>query len=259
MKKTSVLVNAIAVPTLLFASNAFAHNDGIVTQQCDVTFKNKVSITPEHILVIEGNQTVYDIYNNETIFYKGEQVKLSPSDAALISRFSNETRSLIPTITEIAIEAVGIAFDGINAGLGQFGDSKKLDSKLANVKARLEEKFANQDGHYTFEEGSFNMDFADEELDNAIGEVVEQALPSLIGGVFQMLGSAIANGETDFTELENLEANIEQEIEARAELLEEKADVVCDKVEELAFLEKQIQAAHPNLRDFDLIDVNHNK
>ena len=257
MKKSSLVFGLIAAPALLVSSATFAHNDGIVTEQCDVTFKNKVSITPEHILVIKGNQTIYDIYNNDTIFYKGEQIKLNASDKELVSRFSSETRSLIPTITEIALEAVGIAFDGINAGLGQFGDSTKLDSKLANVKERLEEKFANQDGHYTFEEGSFNMDFADEELDKAIGEVVEQALPSVIGGVFQMLGAAIANGDTDFTELENLEANIEQEIEARAELLEEKADIVCDKVEELVFLEKQIQAAHPDLADFDLIDVKH--
>ncbi|GAB2992866.1 DUF2884 family protein [Psychrosphaera aestuarii] len=259
MLKNSLLVSCLISPLLLSSNYAQAHNDGLVNKQCDVTFQNKVSITPYHILVIKNNQTLYDIYNNETIFYKGEKLELSVSDSSLIKEFSTETRSLIPTITEIALEAVGIAFDGINAGLGQFGDSTKLDAKLANVKQRLENKFAQQDGYYTFDEGQFNMDFADEELDRAIEEVVEQALPSLIGGVLQLIGTSIASGDTDFSELENLEKNIEAEIEARATQLEAKADVVCQKVDALAALENRIQKAHKSLRDFDLIEVSHTK
>ncbi len=257
--KRFILATSLAMPLLVVPTASFAHDKTLINNQCDVELNNNLTITNDHILVKKNDTTVYDIFtdsnNNHMIFYRGDAVKLSTEQQHLVDEIAVKTRAIVPAITTIALEAVAVAFDGISAGLGGLGENDKLNNKLSDIKSRLQSKIADNKNAYSFEEGDFNMNFADKEIDAAIEEIVSSALPQMVGGFLQLIGNAIANGDEGLENLDNLEENIEKEIEARASGIETKAKALCKQIKYLDNMETILKQSGGQFKQFDIINV----
>jgi hypothetical protein len=246
------------IASAIFAANAFAV-DVDFEDQCNVELNYDLTITPKHILIKDNDETIADIYNNNVLFIRGEQVDLNDMQTKWLTDYSTSLRTSVPEVAEIAVEAVEVAFEGINSALGRFSDMSSTRVKFDELKDRINQKFNEQEGYYSFKNGNFTSDIDDETIDDMVEEIVEDMVPSIIGNLLANIGTAIASGETSFEELDNLDEEIEAAIEERVEVIEVKAQRFCDKLKRVDDIEASLVASNNKLIYLDLISIQQHK
>ena len=122
MKNTKFqnLSKLMVLTSLISSAGVMAHGVDF-ERQCDLELNNELNITPKHILIKEADETIVDIYNDEVIFINGDQVTLDNEQQKMVTEYSLALRAAVPQVAEIAVDAVEVAFEGINAGLGAGG------------------------------------------------------------------------------------------------------------------------------------------
>ncbi|MDC2887896.1 DUF2884 family protein [Psychrosphaera algicola] len=225
---------------------------------CDLELNNALTITPKHILIKNEDETLIDIYDDKMVFVRGDLIELDSKQQKLVTEYAASLRAAIPDIGEIAIEAVDIAFQGIQAAFGQMPENSKLSSKFDEIKTKIKDKYESEDSHYSFSNGEFNHQIDGSGIDESVEELMEDMIPSLIGGLISNIGNSIANGESSFSDLDNLDDRIEQEIESRADEIEIKANKFCEKLKLVDKMEDELTASNSKFANFDLIKINEN-
>jgi hypothetical protein len=254
--KKSMLASLLFGTFLLNSAPTYAHSGQVNIDSCDIKLNHDLSISPDHIRVIEDSQTVIDIYQDNMVFYKGNEVELTPSQQQIVVEYSKAIRSSIPEVVDIAVDAIGIAYDAIEVSLGRFGDLSDNKVKFEEMQRLIKEKYHSQNGHFNFKNGDLNIDIEENgELEHLIEEVVEDALPSIIGGVLANIGSAIASGDTEFSDLDRLGDDIDKEIELRAEEIEIKADAFCHNIKAVDDMEEKLVAMDTRFQYLDVLTV----
>lgn len=248
------LAKVALATTLLISANSYAVNISF-EDKCEIELNRDLAITPKHILIQENDETIVDIYQDEMLFIRGNQVELSDKEAKLLKRYSTSIRQSVPEVAELAVEAVEIAFDGINTALGQFADMQQTEEKFDQIKDTIRAKFNRADGHYNFSNGNFTTSMDGSGIDQMAEELVEDMVPQIVGGVLANIGAAIAKGEANFEDLENLDEKIERAIEGKAEKIEEKAERFCGRLKEVDEIEDSLIASNRQLVELDLISI----
>lgn len=251
------LVTAAVMSTSAF-SNVHMDNVNINTDQCDITLNYDLTISPDHILIIEDDETMIDIYNDKMLFIKGEKIDLSPEQQTMVSNYANSLRSTIPEVSGIAVEAIGIAYEGINAAFGDHIDTESTREKFDELESRITEKYNSQNGHYNFSQGNFNTNINDDEVDVLVQDLIQDIVPQLIGGIMANVSKAMMSGDADFSEFDNIGDRVDQEIEARADELEERAEAFCYSLKEVDELEHDLVASNTKFIYFDLLNLKQN-
>jgi len=254
MKNKQITFTKTALVTAaLLSTSAFA---GIQMENdhCNVDLNYDLTISPQHVRIIEKDETLIDIYNDQQLFIKGHQIDLDNNQQALVTQYSTSLRNTIPEVGAIAIEAVNVAFEGIEVALGGHVDLTDSRGSFDELEQKISEKFNDKDGYYSFKQGEFTFDTDDKELDILVEDAVEDMMPKLIGGLLSNIGNAVANGQ-GLASLENLGENIEQEVEKRAEKIEERADKFCQSLVAINEMEKDLVSSDKQFADFDLINV----
>lgn len=256
MKKMQLktLTNLMVLASLFSSAGVLAHGVEF-DRQCDLELNNELNITPKHILIKESDVTLVDIYNDEIIFVNGDEVTLDNEQQKLVTEYSLALRAAVPQVAEIAVDAVEVAFEGINAGLGNMVDLDNTRDKFEEIKSRINERYNENDGHYSFSEGNFSTNIEDEQIDDAVKDVIKDVAPQLIGKVLANIGNAMAEGNMDFSELDGLDARIENEIDDRTQELEQKAAVFCDNLKRVDKIEDTLMASNLKFIHLDLINL----
>ena len=239
-------------------SSNVAANVHMDLDECNIELNYDLSISPEHILIIDEDQTQIDIYQDKMLFIKGEQVNLNSEQQRLVRQYSLGIRNAVPEVSKIAVEAVSIAYEGINAALGDHIDTTETKEKFDQLEQRIEERFTSHNGHYSFKQGEFQTSVEDEEVDALVEDIVEEMVPQLIGGIMANMSKAIMSGEADFSEYENIGDNVEKEVEARAAVLEKRANEFCYSLKEVDEIENNLVASNSKFRYFDVLEVKTN-
>jgi len=252
--------NKAALSMLL--SSLFVFNSAAVIaheeeNQCHLSLNNDLSVTPEHIRIIEDDETLVDIYKDNILFIKGEQMNLNDQQKTMLLEYSTSIRNAVPEVTKIAVDAVGLAFEGINIALGDLVDMDDHKDKFKELQEKIHDKYQGNEGNYSITKGEFNVEIDDEEIDVLVEELVEDMVPNLIGGLISGIGQAIASGEDIDIELDDMGDKIEREIEAKAELIEVRADAFCNKMKSLDKLEQKLIASNSDFADLDLLEIDH--
>jgi len=244
----------MVLTSLVSSVGVFAH--GIeFDRQCDLELNNELNITPKHILIKESDETIVDIYNDETIFINGDQITLDNEQQKLVTEYSLALRAAVPQVAEIAVDAVEVAFEGINAGLGNMINLDNTRDKFEEIKTRINDKYNQNEGHYSFSEGNFSTNIEDEQIGDAVKDVIKDVAPQLIGKVLANIGNSMAEGNMDFSDLDGLDTRIESEIDARTEDLEQKADEFCKNLKRVDKIEDNLIATNHKFTNLDLIKI----
>lgn len=246
----------LAAPLLFAASTSVMAIDVNIDNECEIDLNANLTITPEHILIKEDDETLIDIYQDQMVFVRGELVDLNASDTALVQEYASTLRNSVPEITAIALTAVEAAFEGINAGLGDLGNMDGIRDAFDEVKYQIEYSYEQANGYYSFTDGEFTLGQNNQDIEHAIEGVMEEIMPSLIGNLLTQVGTAMASGDADFSSFDDLGERIETEVEARTAVIEEKAYAFCKKLEKANDLETQLIAKNPELKDLDLLQMS---
>jgi hypothetical protein len=246
----------------MFLSSLFVFSSATVLahdeeNQCNLSLNNDLSVTPDHIRIIEDDETLVDIYQDKMLFIKGEKMHLTNKQKKMIFEYSTFIRRALPEVTEIAVEAVGIAFEGLNAALGELVNMDEHEDKFKLLQQKINGKYQGSEGSYSITKGDFNIEIDDEEIDVLVEDLVEDMVPSLIGGLISGIGQAIASGEDIDIELDDMGDKVEREIEAKSELIEVRADAFCNKMKRLDKLEQKLIDSNSDFEDLDLLEIEH--
>lgn len=260
MKRHSMKFNLLASAALLASYSSLAHpllhgDDTDLNVQCDVEFNKQVNVSPKHVIVIKNDQTEFDIYQDKIIFYKGNQIDLSETEQQLITKFSKQTRAIGPRVTEIALEAIDLTIDALKTGFSDFDNDDELDATLSDLRIELMQKLNTDKYNYTYSTGEFDFDIVDSEFDQTIEDAVEKIVPVIMGSVFQAIGKAMVDGESDLDKLENIGEEIELAVEQRSQDIEIKAEQLCLDLKELDLIERKLAQSNPQLAELDIIKL----
>jgi hypothetical protein len=250
----------LASAILLATSSAYAHDS------CDVELDMGLNINKNAIEFLGDNDKVrYQIINNETLIIDGEALSLNASQQSLVTDYSDSIRAVLPEVKSIAFEGIDLASDGVNMAfnelLGQNNSvGAELTQELSNIREELEQRFSEDNTFHINNEGIDSDDFFGEEFEERIESVVESAIMKSMGSILVAVGQEMlfSSGDKDTfeTRMENFGAQIENEMESRANTIKQKADALCYSILNIDLLEEQLKAEVSELASYNMVTVN---
>jgi hypothetical protein len=249
---------------LLFSASVFAHNN-FSSQACDVELTADIQITKDTIEFSENDSALYQIRKDKYLYVAGEKVSLSSSQQVLITDYSDKIRALGPEIKVIALEGIDLAVNGVNeAFYALLGDNntvgQELTAKLENLAQQIDtglnNEFTINDQGFSFNEQTFDQAF-DQQIDDIIEHSISNAAGSLLIALGQQVLSSSGDSNSFTQRMADFGANIEDKLEARADILAEKADNLCHLVESIDQTEQQLKANIEALSNFDVLVVDY--
>ena len=188
------------------------------------------------------------------LFVDGNEQTLSPADSRRIAQYEHDIRALVPEVKGIALEAVGIATDAVLQVATAFvGDAQPRSLE------RLEQLGA-QIGH-RIETSDSTAQWRDDEFDAAIGELTAELVPMIVGDITSAaVAAALSGDESKVAEIEaraeQLERDIETRVEARADVLEARAETLCPRMLALDQLESELELRLADGSTLDLVQAD---
>jgi len=255
MKKT------LATVLLITTSGAYAHNASFNNDSCNIELNGGIKINKDTIEISRNEDSLYTITNNEVLTVSGQEVLLSSSQQSLITEYSTSIRAVLPEVKEIATDAISLATDGVNLAfnelLGEGNDvGAEITGHLAEIKAEIDNKFAEGKEFYIDENGFSGEEFFGEDfqqrMENAIEDTVKNSMGSLMIAVGQEMLLAGGNMDAFQTKMENFGQKIGHEMEPRGEQLEIRAASLCQSAIAIDALETQLQV---NIIELESVDI----
>ena len=218
------------------------------SQQCGLT-------TGYNVLVDSGGVWLYRAEGapKEIFFHDGELSidrtlqTINAADAQRLRQLEAESRVLMPQVAGLARETVDITFDSLEGVVEALTGSRRKARKLRSFR---DDTLAHVDA--TLGTGRWDQDFFGEEFEARI----EAAAESMASGIGRsMLWAVFTPGGADRLEkrAEKMEAELERRLEARIDVVEAKAEVMCTQVARMQAIEDTLefryQGAPLNLLD----------
>ncbi len=254
----------IASAIILSASSfAFASNSHVDLDSCDVNFNAGMKIQNDVLTFTADNKTIYSIINDEQLLVDGKEVDLSSSQRSLVSNYSRSVKNVVPEVREVVIEAVDLAIDGVNLAFsGLLGENSEiavnLTEELHGIKDEVDVRFDSNNFEIT-ENGEVLSEMFSDSFEQRIETLVEETVENSMGYLLIALGKQMLNSDSaqSFGErMETFAAQIEQDMEARGELIEQRAEVICDSFVEIDALEEEMKASIAEMPNIDVINTN---
>jgi Protein of unknown function (DUF2884) len=171
------------------------------------------------------------------LFIDGQEQPLTAADSKRIADFESGVRRLLPQVKEIALDAVDIAFDAVEAvavGFSAVDNAQmgKLHERLGHAREQLRRGI---------ESRIVGSGWTDADIEELVKSSVQALVPALVqqlaaGAVL----AALSGDESVAHELEKraerMAADVESRVKARARQLERRADALCPQVSDLVAL-----------------------
>ncbi len=251
----------VLIPAILLAtsSTVLAHDD------CDLNLNGGMTIEQNTITFSKKQKPLYVIENDESLIVNGEYLSLNSSQQALVTQYSTSIRATVPQAKAIALDAIDVAVDGVNLAFNQLlGEGNSVSSDLSfelnKVRDQIDTRFNAEQG-FTIDENGFSGDeILGEGFEQRLEEVVEDAVQKSMGTVMVALGQELIFSGGDMeafeTRMEDFGMNIEQQIETRAEALEQKGEALCRSVEKIDDIEELLRAEIEQISHINMISVD---
>lgn len=237
------------------AASAHAHQRPLHTS-CSVTTDFDVDVQTDRILFTRTDDAPRQVVMHDgQLQVDGHALKVDPADAARLRQYEAQVRALLPEMTGIAREGVGIGFEALTTVAATFADSPA-------ERARLIEQFTTQREHVLAEvdQGIGRGQWRRHGLDRMMEHDIGNAVSTMVGTVTaRAVRAALSGDESQAAALEaradSLEESIDRAVKAPAERLEKRADALCPRLAELDQLQHQFTFRLPDGTPLSLITV----
>ncbi|QBB69899.1 DUF2884 family protein [Pseudolysobacter antarcticus] len=243
------IISALAVAsTLLFASPLFAHD---VTHSCSVHSDYNFNFSDKALSFTNTNAKPRSIELRQgRLFIDGQEQVLSAADQKRIADLESGTRRLLAQVKEIGLDAADIAFDAIESvAVALTATDAKQQETLHRRLA-----FARDELRRGIDSRIQGSGWTDADIGQLVESSVKAMLPTLISQVTaDAVRIALSGDEAAIKELEaradRMGKDIETKVEARAKVLEQRADALCPQFAQLgeiaAALDVRIDGQRP--------------
>lgn len=269
MKLIQPTLIATALTASLASSAIYAH------ESCNVDLSAGFTINPTSIEFLKeeadgenSNRSLYKITDGKLLWVDGTEVTLNDSQKQLVQKYDAKIRQLVPEVKSVAIEGVDLAVDGVNLAFnGLLGEGNSvaadLTAELKLVREQVATNLTIDNGITIGVDGLESEELLGEDFEHRIESAVEKAVLNSMGSILIAVGQQMMadNGdEQSFeTRMEEFGDTLEQEMTARADKIEAKAQKLCVNIAKLDALEEQLKAEIEPLNNTNVFTVTQNE
>lgn len=213
---------------------ATVNTPSLSADQCGVETDYDVLVDGGGIWLRRDTQALREIvFHDGELSIDGRMQPVSAADAQRLRALENGVRQLMPAVTGIATESVGITFDALDAVYETLtGDANSR--KVRKLRREAEDFVAHTIGRGRWEQDAFDEGFE---------QRVEAAAESLAGSMARSVLWTVFTGGSDRLDkrADKLDAEMEQRLEARTQVLERHAQSLCNQVLALDRLQSALE------------------
>ncbi len=239
---------ALAVSLLLACGHAAAATD--ISVDCDIDSSYDFHLSEKSVILLDRGASPHTVLVRQgRLFVDDRWVQVSAADARRLLDYEREARAAMPLAADVARQAAGIAFEVLGEVAAGFGsDPDQARRKFDGVRRELDAALA-----ASVTPRRFNR----EQLNDAIGSAVAEAVPALVGDIVGgALRAAFSGDASRLQRLEGLDAEIEALVEPRARALEGDAQALCRHMEALDAIDDALEYRLPDGRALNLHQVD---
>ena len=257
--------------TASLASSAVYANES-----CNVDLSAAFTINPSSIEFLTEGETnaeqsqtkqklsLYKIIDGQKLFIAKQSVKLTPEQQALLKKYDEKIRELVPQVKSVAIEGIDLAVEGVNLAFnGLLGEGNKVGAELTQelelIRVQVAANLSIENGISVGTEGLASEELLGKDFEQRIKSAVAKAVLNSMGTIMLTIGqqmlTADSDGQSFETRMENFSETIEQEITVRSAQIEKKAQALCLNVAKLDALEEQLKAEIKPLANIKVFTV----
>ncbi|NCP66196.1 MAG: YggN family protein [Paraglaciecola sp.] len=254
---------------LFLASLLALSTQQALAQNCNVEFLGDLQLDNKVITITTDDHRKVVIDANQQLWVDDKEVVLTKQNQRLVEDYYAGFYHVAPQVADITRDALDLAGVAINEVfvelLGSDNDLVEETSlKLSELGEQVHANFYAKDGEIRFKSGDFDHgDFPSAQWEAEFEHAVEQLVEKSIGKIMLAVGAELMFGNGDFdafeAKMENFGDDIEQRVESRANLLEERAEALCYGIISIDRIETKMEKNISELANFDVLQVNKNK
>ncbi len=262
----SIAISAAISAILALSSQVLAKETSFTIingDQCVAELNYWISVGPDFMEVRsdkDATDTLFIYRVPDQLSVDGNQVFLDKQQQALMQRYRSELHGVGHDVTQISLDAVELALQGVSIAMTTLAgpdhpDSLELERASADIRQRVEDRFSTSRDIYFLMEpevGEYMEEVISEELGPKIEKLVEGSAGSL---VLHGLKAAFTGGHSIERRAEAIEEEIEAEMENRGEDLEQRAEQLCNQLENLDNIEREVQKSIPALEFYNIVEI----
>lgn len=267
--KNLLIAAGFALTTI--STSVMAHNTNeFNNNNCNITLENDLLINSQQVSLNDAGTELWRISNDGKLWIDGKTVQVDRQTTALLQQYQAGIRSQTLETLELVEDALVLAADAVNTVLTELTGKPlekhpAMQTALDNIRT-ASERIVVRDGDNIAVHGS-RMQNMDDAFGAEFEQAIEQAVTQSMGSVLMLVGQAISSGEGNFEQrmeafgkkMERFGEDLEARIEAKADGLEHRGELMCSNIKQLNQLESDIQQAVPAMQKYDLIQVSDNK
>ena len=217
------LTAALALLLPLAAYGGNVKSPRLSSDQCGVDTDYDVLVDGGGIWLRRDTSTLREIvFHDGQLSIDGRMQPVSDADAQRLRALETGVRQLMPAVTGIANESVGISFDALDVVYGAM--TGNFNSRKVRALREDAERFVAS----TIGRGRWEQELFGDGFDQHVQEAAESLEGSIARG---LLWTMLTGGEKRIEKRsERIEAELEPRIEARARVLEQHARSLCTQV-----------------------------
>jgi len=222
MRRLALATALLALPPLAAGADTLKSPE-LSSTQCGVGTDYDVLVDGGGIWLRQHDAAPREIvFHDGQLSIDGHMQAVSDADAQRLRVLEAGVRQLMPAVTGIANESVGISFDVLDIVHGSL--TGKFDSRKVRGLRKDAERFVAS----TIGRGRWEQELFDEGFEQHVEEAAESLTGSITRG---LLWTMLTGGEERMEKRsERIEAELEPRIEARARALEQHAQSLCTQV-----------------------------
>lgn len=230
--------------------------------ECQIGFRHGILISPDQIRVLSEDRTQFQINHDQQLFIQGEWITLSAEETQLLALYSQGMRKFVPQVVGIAVDSVELglsAIEGMLIGVGNKSQQEEWQALVTETTYQLMSRFVRSGEHFYLAPQSLReMDaFLHGELKANLSGLAKNTVGAVWGALRDALRQTDDNFERndsqDWQSVEQLIEKINQGLDAKAEEMESKSVLFCQRLLELDQIETQLQQQVPQLMQYDVV------
>ncbi|MCF7481246.1 YggN family protein [Vibrio sp. J1-1] len=230
------------------------------TAQCRVDINNEVRMDGQNLEIHQstGDTAVVDEQNN--LFIKGEQVQLDADQKAAIEGYREKMNAYIPQAKQLASDGLELA----TAIIDDVAASLDAPGAFDNVKASVQTFFADVESRY-YKDGDFilpaeSFESMTQSWTDDFAKAQEIFNKEFLASAFEALSNKMQEEDglnlTALSEsMAELSAKVEQRINEHSSGLEQKAEELCDSLDDMVVQEDNVLKKIPELKDYRVFTI----
>lgn len=253
----------ILLASLLTLSSGLAQADAISLNKCNVDLNGQFSVQNNTMQIGLNDDQQLTISPSGTFSINGQSILLTQEQQRWAEGYQQSLAAAAPMAAELAVEAVAVAKYAVDQViqtlLGDGYSNPDLNDKLDALGERVKARFYAEDGSVRIQSASLQHDLENDQFSEELQELIQQTVQQSIGRLLLVLGSEMLSSAGDDksfeTKMDNIAADLEQQIEAKADNLEQTATSLCQLLKQADGYEEKLNSNLASLRSLNLLSA----